>query len=498
MLQKRDDLVEQWVQRGRAQFAGAGNLELDFLNKASVALKRRNHPLWRQLDQQIVGLSTVGAGNKLQALRELASNARKFGRWAEAETNYAAICTLPLTSAQDTVDSHLFLAVCQAKQGKDFTATLQRLQQKSADFTDATEKEYATYRVAKFYEEEGSLDFAATNYQLLATSSSTSTWAAASLHQLAGVKAKQGDLPNALQLYLQYPQRFPQNTRLKLQSLAGALSAAMTLGNTNVADRIMVTITNTAASLQDHRTQLHLAFYFLKRGSQPLARQFLDRGLEQAARDLAVAPNSRERYLIHFDVIKQLSYFNQPQRMLDWFGANAADLPVAPSTIDVLGLGCYAYKAFALDALGKRQDAMALLQGLLDQAHGDPEREIKLSEALGQMYDWSSDNASAAELFEAMALKYPSHPWANFGRLKLAIHKFNAGDFTGSMKLTEDITNNLPENSKRGWIRSMYWSAVYVRGCCLQAQGADGDSLKQMALTKVPGVRGVQQQLHGK
>jgi hypothetical protein len=140
---------------------------------------------------------------------------------------------------------------------------------------------------------------------------------------------------------------------------------------------------------------------------------------------------------------------------------------------------------------------MALMQTLLEQVHGDPELEIRFSEDLGQMYDWSNDYGSAAELFEGIALKYPSHPWANFGRLKLAIHKFNAGDFAESMKLTEEIMHNLPENSKRGWTRWMYWSAVYLRGCCLQTQGGDGNSLKQTALEKYPGL-GIQQELRAR
>jgi tetratricopeptide (TPR) repeat protein len=336
---------------------------------------------------------------------------------------------------------------------------------------------------------------AATNYQVLCSSSATSTWAAASLHQLAGIKAKQGDLQTALQLYQQYPKRYPQNQRLVLQSYANALNVAMSLGNTNLADQIAVTITNSADSLGDYNAQLHLAFYFLRRGNRPMALQFLDRGFAQVPQALATAVDSRERYLVHFNLLKHVSYFNQPQRTLDWFSTHGDELPVTPSTTDILGLQCYAYKAFALSALGKSQEAMALMQELLDQVHGSPELEVKFNEDIGLIYEWSSDSVSAAPFFEAIALKYPSHPWANFGRLKLAIQKFNAADFAGSIKLTEDITNYLPENSKRGWMRRLYWSAVYVRGCCLQAQGADGDSLKQAALKKAPGLT-IQRELH--
>ncbi len=485
MLDKQDDLVAQWVEHGRTQFAGS-DFELDFLQQGSATLKRRNNPLWRDLDRQIVALSSSSAGSKLSALRQLASNARKFGRWGEAETNYAAICALAIGSPQDTVDMHLFLAAMQAKQSKDFTPALTRLGNKSKDFSESTEKEYAAYRIGKFYEEQDNLDLAAKQYEALCSGSSTSTWAAASLHQLAGIKAKQGDLQTALQLYQQYPERFTQNVRLGLQSYASALNVAMTLGKTNVADQIVATITSRASLLEDYNAQLHLAFYFWKRGNKELMRQFLERGLSQVPRALATALGSRERYLVHFNVLKHLSYFGPPQRTLDWFSAHPVDLPYDPTTTDVLGLQCYAYKAFALTALGKTPDAMALMRQLLDQVNGNPELEIKFSEDLGLLYEWSGDNASAAPFFEAIALKYPSHPWASLGRLTLAVQKFNAGDFGESIKICDDITSHLPENSKLRLIRSTYWSAVYVKGCALQAQGTDGSALKQAALRKVP------------
>ncbi|HUI07145.1 MAG TPA: tetratricopeptide repeat protein [Verrucomicrobiae bacterium] len=493
MLQKQDDLVEQWVQQGRERFAES-EFELDYLKKVGATLRRRNHPLWRELDQDIVGLSSAGPGNKLYALRQLASNARKFGRWTEAETDYAAICALGICSPQDTVNSYLFVAEAQAKQSKDFAPTLQTLQTKAAQLLDPEDREYASYRIGKFYEEHDNLDQAATSYQSLVTSLSTSTWVAASLHQLAGVKAKQGDPRTAIKLYLQYPQRFPQNARLNLQSYAGALNVAMTVGDTNAADQIAVAITNSAASLADYNAQLHLAFYFLQRGNKPMAREFLERGFAQVPHALALAPSAAERYRVHFNYLKHLSYFNLPRRTLEWLDANPADFPVTPATTDVLGLGCYAYKAFALNAMGKRDDAIALLQTLLDQVQGDSDQEIRFSECLAQFYDWAHDSASATELFEAMALKYPTHPWASFGRLNLAIHQFKAGDVAGALKLTEDIINSLPENSKRRWIRSVYWGAVYLRGCCLEAQGGDGNSLKQAALKQVPDLR-IEQEL---
>ena len=489
MIQKQNDLVEQWVQRGQTQFAGANNLELDFLKKASAALKRRNHPMWRELDQQIVGLSSTSAGSKLQALRELASNARKFGRWAEAETNYAAICALPLGSAEETVNSYLFLAECRAKQGEDFAATLGRLQQKSAGFADATEKEYATYRAAKFYEEQGNLDSATSNYQLLSTTSSTSTWAAAAFHQLGALKEKQGDMRGALQLYLLYPQRFPQNQRLSVQSYASALNAATALGDTKTAAQIVGTITNNAAAIQDYITQLHLAFYFHKRGKDQLALGFLEGGLRLARQALLATPDIHQRSLIDYQILRRMNDFGQYQRMVDYFTAHASDLANADSPPDDYQLQCRCYKAMALMTSGQRQQGVDELQELFDQAQANPELEAKFAEILALYYNTSSDKTAAVELFGWAAQKYPAHPWVNIGRLELAIQEFNAGEVAAAQKLTEDITNALSESAKMTWIRHLYWGAIYLRGCCVQAQGGDGTGLKQLALSKVPDLR---------
>jgi hypothetical protein len=79
--------------------------------------------------------------------------------------------------------------------------------------------------------------------------------------------------------------------------------------------------------------------------------------------------------------------------------------------------------------------------------------------------------------------------------LELAIQRFNTGDYVAAQKLTEDITNALRENARLSWIRAVYWQAVYLRGCCLQAQGGDGNALKQLATSKVPDL-GIQQRLH--
>ncbi len=102
-----------------------------------------------------------------------------------------------------------------------------------------------------------------------------------------------------------------------------------------------------------------------------------------------------------------------------------------------------------------------------------------------------SDRATAAGLFEWAANKYPSHPWANIGRLEQAIQRFNAGDYAGAQKLTEAITSALKEDDKMVWLRRLYWEAVYLRGCCLQAAGntGEGERLKQTALGKCPDVR---------
>jgi tetratricopeptide (TPR) repeat protein len=327
MLQKQDDQVAQWVQHGQAKFAGAGDFELDFLKQVSATLKRRNYPLWRELDQQIVDSSSGSPGTKLNSLRRLASNARKFGRWAEAETNYAAICALQLGSAQDDVDAYLFLAESQTKQSKDFASTLQILQSNATAFAQSADREYAAYRVAKFYEEQGNLDSAAANYQALVSGSSTSSWAAAALHQFGALKEKQGDLQAALQLYLQYPQRFPQDARFVFQSYGSALSVATSLNDTNRAAQIVGTITNNAAAIQDYNTQLNLAFYFKKRGNQQLALRFYENGLSLAQRALTLASNAGQRSLIHFRVLRRMNDFDQYQRIVDYFATNVGDFP---------------------------------------------------------------------------------------------------------------------------------------------------------------------------
>jgi hypothetical protein len=125
---------------------------------------------------------------------------------------------------------------------------------------------------------------------------------------------------------------------------------------------------------------------------------------------------------------------------------------------------------------------------LLDRAQGNAELEGSFGEDLALLYQRYSDLGPASQLFGWVIQKYPSHPWASLGRLVFAIQSFNKGDFTTARKLADDITNGLPEKSWMDWIRITYWSGVYIRGCCLAAQGnaSDGSSLKTLALSKSP------------
>jgi TolA-binding protein len=497
MFQKQDDQVSEWVQNGQAQFAGGGDLQLAFLQDAERVLKHRNHPLWRDLDQQIVDLFPNNAASRLQALRELASNARKFERWAEAETNYAALCAMTLPTARDTVDTWFLLAECQAKQNEDATATLSNLTAVCAGLPDAEDCEYGMYRLGKFYEEQGNFDSAAANYELLAVSPSASTWAGAAFHQLGALKEKQGDLPGALQLYLQYPQRFPQDEHFVIQSYASALNVADALGDTNAANLVYSAITNSAAAIQDYNVVLNLSLYFETRNQQ-LARSFLESGLLLAWQALSSATDPAQRALIHYRILRRINDFDQFQRILDHLGAYAAEFPGpgADPNSDNNHLQCYAYKAIALYGMSNQEDAVTLLATLLDQAQGNAELEGKFGEDLA-LLSRSSNPTVATQLFAWVTQKFPSHPWANIGRLRFAIQAFNAKDFTGAMKLANDIINALPEKMKMPWMQDIYWSAIYLRGSCLEGQGQtqEGAALKQLAMSKVPSLS-IQRRLH--
>jgi tetratricopeptide (TPR) repeat protein len=487
MLQKQDDLVAQWVQQGQMQFAGAGALELDFLKQASAALKRRNQPLWRELDEQVVGLSSGSAGDQLNALRQLASNARKFGRWAEAETNYAAICAMPLGSAEETVNSFLFLAESRANQGKDYAASVQDLESKIQSFASVEQQDYAHYRLAKFYHDQGRDELAEINYRIPISGGSTNTWAAASLHQLGALKEKDGDLQGALQLYLQYPPRFPHNDRLVMLAYASALNAADSLGDTNTSAQILNTITNRAAAIQDYNVHLNVAYHYKMSGNKELAQKFLASGLSLARQALQRAATPPDRYLIHFRVLRRMADFEQSQQTLDHFQTYAGDFSATDDTPDDYKYQCYWYKALALVGTGNKQAALDAFQWLADQEKGRPQLQARTDETIGFL-NWQSANTNAVPILEAVARKFPTHPWANMGRLELAIARFNVGDFAAAQKLADEITNTLPENAKMRWVHKIYWGAVYLRGCCLQAQGdvSAANSLKQSALSKEP------------
>jgi TolA-binding protein len=489
MSQKQDDQVAQWVQNGQAQFAGAGDLQLAFLQDAEMMLKRRNHPLWRDLDQQIVDLFPANAASRLQALRELASNARKFERWAEAETNYTALCAMALPTPRDTVDTWFLLAECQAQQGEGVTTTLTNLTAVCAAFADIEDCDYGTYRLGKFYEEQGSNDLASATYEALASGGSVSTWAGAALHELGALKEKQGDLQGALQLYLQYPQRFPQDEHFVIQSYANALNVADALGDTNSAKLVYGAIANNADAIQDYNVMLNLSRYFLLQGNQQLAQSFLKNGLALAQQTLSSTTDTGQRALIQFRMLRRMTDFGQYQQMLSYLATDPAEFPgpSADPNSDGNHLQCYAYQAIALRWTGKEPDAATLLGALLDRAQGNAQLEGKFGEDLAALYQ-ATNSAAAFQLFAWVAQNFPSHQWANVGRLELAIQTFNGKDFAGAMKLTDDVTNGLPEKSRMPWIQRTYWGAVYLRGSCLQAQGQiqEGAALKQLAMSKFP------------
>jgi TolA-binding protein len=489
MMQQQNDQAAQWVQNGQAQFAGAGDLQLAFLQDAERVLKQRDHPLWRDLDQQIVDLLPTNTVARLQPLRELASNARKFERWAEAETNYAALCAMPLSTARDTVDTWFLLAESQAKQGKDVTATLRNLTAVCDGFADTVDCDYGTYRLGKFYERRGSNDLATAAYSALVSSSSTSTWAGAALHQLGALKELAGDLPGALQLYLQYPQRFPQNEPMVMQAYSSALNVAGALGDTNSANLVYHAIIKNGAAIQDYNVMLNLGRYFNMQGNQQLAVRFLENGLSLAQQALNSTTDPAQRALIQYRMLNRMNDFSQYQRILGYFKANATEFPGpgADPNSDENHLQCYAYQAMAFRWTGDEPDATTLLEGALDRAQGNAQLEGEFGEYLAVLCK-GTNSPAALQLFEWVAQKYPSHKWANVGRLQLAIQAFNSGNFANALKLTDDITNGLTQNSKLQWIQNIYWSAVYLRGACLQAQGQtqDGAALEQLATSQFP------------
>ena len=404
---------------------------------------------------------------------------------------------MPLGSAQETVNSYLFLAECQAKQGKDYAACVQDLESRIQGFSAVEQQDYGHYRLAKFYHDLGFDDLAQTNYWISISGVSTSTWAAASLHQLGALKEKDGDLQGALQLYLQYPPRFPQNDRLVMLAYASALNAADTLGDTNTSAQILNTITNRAAAIQDYNVHLNVAYHYKVGETQKLAWKFVTSGFSLAKQALQRAATPQDRYLIHFRVLPCMIDFDLWQQTVDYFQVYASDFAPTDDTPDDYKFQCYWCKALALVRTGNMLGALEAFQWLADQEQGHPQLQARTVETIGVLHSWETGGTNSAAIFEALVRKFPTHPWANLGRLEMAIRRFNAGDFAAAKRLADDITNTMPENSKMAWIHRVYWSAVYLRGRCLQAQGdvSGGNSLKQLALNKAPRLN-IQQRLN--
>jgi len=472
MYEKQDDQVAQWVQTGQAQFAGAGDLQLAFLHDAERVLKQRNQPLWRELDQQIVDLFPTNTASRLQALRELASNARKFDRWAEAETNYAALCAMPLPTERDTVDTWFLLAECQAKQGEDVTATLRNLTAVCDEFADVEDCDYGTYRLGKFYEEQGRNDLASATYAALSSGGSVSTWAGAALHELGALKEKQGDLQGALQLYLQYPQHFPQDEHFVIESYSSALNVADALGDTNSANLVYGAITNDAAAIQDYNVMLNLGLYFKTQGNQTLAQNFLATGVQLAQQALSSTTDLGQRGLIHYRVLRRLADFGKADAILNYWQQNAADFADAPGADPVCIAECGIFKALALFNSGQRPEAIELAQSILNTASGNNVVGERVAYQLYRLFEGSQNDASAMGLAQWVDANYPSGPWAAAVRLALARSAFEAGNVANAQSLAEKIINSLPEHSKMEWINSIAERARGLRTRCIQATGS--------------------------
>jgi tetratricopeptide (TPR) repeat protein len=284
---------------------------------------------------------------------------------------------------------------------------------------------------------------------------------------------------------------------LAIQSYGNALNVATVLGDTNTAGQIAGTITNGAAAIQDYNTQLNLAFYFKCRGGDQLARGLLERGLALAQQSVNLTSDVHQRCVIHFRAIQRLFAFGQYQRLIDYFSANTGDLMDGDFAPDGHQLQSRCYEAMALASTGHRQQALDQLYELLDQTQANPEMGANVAGIIGQCYSAPATAGVATEFFELAARKYPNQPWANFSRVELAIQRFNAGDYTAAQKLAEEVVNVARENLKVQWVRTTYWAAVYLRGCCMQAQGnADAAAqLKQLALAKCPNLQ-IQDRLH--
>jgi tetratricopeptide (TPR) repeat protein len=476
LINKNEEALGEWLQHGRQKFENAAELRLKFLRESSRVLKRRNHPLWKEINAEIVDLDP--SKSKLHALRELASNARKFNRLAEAETNYMAICSIPLLSAEECVNNHLFLAECQSKQQKDFSATIENLRTKIQNFETSLQREYGTYRIGKFYDAIGQLDMARTNYEALVNSTSTSTWCAAALNQSAKLAEKQGDLPRALQLYLQYPQRFNDNDRHVMQAYASALNVAGALGDTATENQILSFIGSRAPNIQDYNVHLNLAWHYKAKGKSDLSAQFLQSGLNLAQAALTTTTNADARVRIHHRVARRLSDTGSSADGLSYLQAHEQDLLAASSNAKRDKYGSYFFWIRCLWQTRKKAEAIALSNQVLPQLRGDNELEAMFAQNLGYVRSLAGDNAGADEMNLWLDQNYPNHLWSNPGRMEIAEKLFKQGQVQQALEVAEKVIASTPQNSKMWWIRNLFLEANYLRGRCLIASGQTQEGQK--------------------
>jgi tetratricopeptide (TPR) repeat protein len=443
--------------------------------RAMPALKRRNHPLWRELNEQIVALDPKKG--KLQALRELASNARKFGRWAEAEQYYSEICNLELRSAEETVNNHLFLAECQAKQGKDYTASIQNLESRIQYFATAEQKEYGRYRLAKFYEEQGNLDQASSGYSTLVSSLSTSTWAAASLHQLAALKEKQGDLQTALKLYLEYPKRFPQSDRLAIQSLASALNVAHALNDAGASETILSAIQTKSIAIADYNTHLNLAWHYKTKGEECLGRRFLESGVTLGMKALAITSDVNARIQIHHRIVRRLNDFDEFDRILGYIAQHGSDFSRATEASKNLKAEIMVFYALAQARNGDRKAALETARSVFQSAASDPACGAMLGYFVYRFLETVGDKPTALAFGVWVDENFPNGMWANAVRLNLARTAYAGGDYSKAKLLLETVIATGADRSKMQWERTTLERAKLLYSEVLKALAqSDGAS----------------------
>jgi tetratricopeptide (TPR) repeat protein len=476
-LSHQDDQIEPWVRHGQHKFRKAGGLQQRFLWAASRVLRRRNHPLWHEINAQIVEKTADGAKWKLKAQRELASNARKFGRYDEAETHYAAICAQPMKSTVDTVNMHLFLAESQAKQNKDYAATLQELSNKAATFRRQDQKDYAAYRTAKFYQSHGREDVAASQFSALAFGFTNTTWCAAALNQSAKLAEKSGDSRRALQLYLQYPQRFPDDQRLAMQAYAGALNVAVSLGDVEAIEQVSRAIKINSENISDYNTLLNLALFYKNRGQEVRAREFLEKSLLLAQRQLTATRDQNQKVKIHFHVTRRHVDFHQWQEAVTHLETHRNDLVESLSVKKEFLYGCYYYKALALQALRRHQEAKELCEEIVQKVSEDPKLGGDFVNLLGNATWFVGGFREAKPIFEWLDEKWPSHSMTNAARVQLATESFKQRKYDEALALADKAIAACSENSKMVGIQRIFWEATYLRGRCLIALGSSNEGV---------------------